>query len=205
MPILVYHFTHINNLPGMVQAGMVQCNTRMGQGKGPVVDIGHAHIKGRRDRIEVPVPPFGTVADYVPFYFAPRSPMLYAINGGRVESYKEGQDDLIYLVAYAQELEEARPCCFTNGSAAAKIVNFFNGIKENDPRLDWEILNARYWRNVEEGENRKHRRQAEFLVHDHVPLDLFKGIAVRTPAMEQRVLDIFPAVPFLASRPDWYY
>ncbi|AGW13146.1 type II toxin-antitoxin system toxin DNA ADP-ribosyl transferase DarT [Megalodesulfovibrio gigas] len=204
MPILVYHFTHIRNLPGMVQAGMVQCNTRMRQGDGPMVDIGHAHIKDRRDKIEVPVPPFGTVADYVPFYFTTRSPMLYAINGGRVPGY-QGQDDLIYLVARAHEIETVRACCFTDGNAAHSISRFHYNLEDSDPRLDWEVLQARQWANTPDDSDRKRRRQAEFLVHDHVPLDLFKGVAVRTPAMEQRVRDAFPAVPFLASRPEWYY
>ncbi|WP_390501803.1 DarT ssDNA thymidine ADP-ribosyltransferase family protein [Nocardia farcinica] len=31
----------------------------------------------------MPVDPYGTLADYTPFYFAARSPMLFAIQWGR--------------------------------------------------------------------------------------------------------------------------
>jgi len=38
------------------------------------------------------------VADYVPFYYAPRSPMMSAISNGKVSVYTSNQD-LIYLVS----------------------------------------------------------------------------------------------------------
>ena len=42
--------------------------------------IGMRHIKERRARKIVPIVPGETLADFVPFYFAPRSPMLYAMS-----------------------------------------------------------------------------------------------------------------------------
>jgi hypothetical protein len=48
------------------------------------VDIGDTSIKSRRARIEVRCRPGGKVCDYVPFYFAPRSPMLFSIQCGNV-------------------------------------------------------------------------------------------------------------------------
>lgn len=46
----------------------------------------------------VPVGPKGVPADYVPFSFAPRSPMLYVIDKGGIPEYGEGQDPLVHLV-----------------------------------------------------------------------------------------------------------
>jgi len=62
------------------------------------VGIAYQHIKDRRARKRVPAGPGGTVADYVPFYFAPRSPMLYAITRGLVPGYDGGQSSVVHLV-----------------------------------------------------------------------------------------------------------
>lgn len=52
----------------------------------------------------VRVRPGGVVADYVPFYFAPRSPMLYAIHMGNVAEYNDGIDPLVYIVTSVERL-----------------------------------------------------------------------------------------------------
>lgn len=51
------------------------------------VDVGKDNIKEGRRRRTVPIGPGGVVADYVPFYFAPRSPMLFTIDKGSVPQY----------------------------------------------------------------------------------------------------------------------
>jgi ssDNA thymidine ADP-ribosyltransferase, DarT len=42
------------------------------------------------DAPQVPLAPYGCVADYVPCYFAPRSPMLYKLHKGGVPNYSGG-------------------------------------------------------------------------------------------------------------------
>jgi len=49
-----------------------------------VADISMHSVQGHRAVKAVPVPPGGTLHDYVPFYFAPRSPMLRTLEGGNV-------------------------------------------------------------------------------------------------------------------------
>ena len=46
----------------------------------------------------VPIGPGGAVSDYVLFYFAPRSPMMYAIHRGNVPTYGELGTGIDYLV-----------------------------------------------------------------------------------------------------------
>ena len=60
----------------------------------------------------------GTLADYVPFYFAPRSPMLYTIHGGNVAGYTEGQKPVVHLVSSVDAaVALGKPWCFTDGHA----------------------------------------------------------------------------------------
>lgn len=71
MRVRIFHFTHIDNLASIIATGL-GCDSHAC----PSVDVGNHDIKQRRAERKVPVPPGGVVADYVPFYFAPRSPMI---------------------------------------------------------------------------------------------------------------------------------
>ena len=63
-------------------------------------------VQGRRAVKTVPVAPKGTLHDYVPFYFAPRSPMLMTINSGNVAGCDYRQDDIVHLVSQAQTVRD---------------------------------------------------------------------------------------------------
>lgn len=90
-PTLIFHITHVDNLPKIIEAGGLRCDRLRAQSTDAAVCIAHQHIKDRRARRAVPCAARGFVSDYVPFYFAPRSPMLYTINRGNVEGYTQGQ------------------------------------------------------------------------------------------------------------------
>ena len=84
----IFHITHIRNLQNIINDGGLWCDRVVSQRNLAHVSIAHQHIKDRRAQKNVPIPPHGVVADYVPFYFAPRSPMLYSISRGNVEGYQ---------------------------------------------------------------------------------------------------------------------
>ena len=94
VPTVVTHFTHVDNLPLMIQHGLLS-DTAGRSSNVLVVEVSNLGIKDQRRDRDVPVPPGGAVADYVPFYFAPRSPMMYSISRGNVPSYQGGTARLI--------------------------------------------------------------------------------------------------------------
>ncbi|MGF0313829.1 DarT ssDNA thymidine ADP-ribosyltransferase family protein [Rhodococcus sp. IEGM1428] len=53
------------------------------------------------------IPPGGCVADYIPLYFAPRSPMLYSLKMGNVPTFQGDTHDFVYIVT---STEVSRPC-----------------------------------------------------------------------------------------------
>lgn len=121
----IYHITHVTNLPGSIASGGLHCD-RAAQGM-KSVNIGHKHIKERRLNRQVPVGPNGTVGDYVPFYFAPRSPMLYAISCGKVEGYTAGQQQVIYLCSSTEAVNAANlQWVFTEGHGDMAYTDFFD-------------------------------------------------------------------------------
>lgn len=146
--------------------------------------------------------------DYVPFYFAPKSPMLYAIKNGRVESYDGKQDDIIYFVTRTDIIQKYnKPFVFTDGHAVLALTEFFTDLEDLD-KVDWNVMSSKYWFDNEENPDRKRRRQAEFLVHQQVELDLFLGIGVYNQRMKDIVSDILSAHSNDMSvlvRPQFFY
>ncbi len=107
MPTDIYHITHVDNLAAIVAEGGLWCDREAADRGVAKIGIAHQHIKERRARRRVPIGPGGTLDDYVPFYFAPRSPMLFSINGGFVEGYSDGQRSVIHLVSSAEVVSAA--------------------------------------------------------------------------------------------------
>ncbi|MGP0020084.1 MAG: DUF4433 domain-containing protein [Candidatus Sulfotelmatobacter sp.] len=200
----IYHITHVNNLRRIVAEGGLHCDRRAQELKS--VNIGHLHIKQRRLNREVPLGPGGTVGDYVPFYFAPRSPMLYVISRGGVEGYAEGQQPVIYLQSTAEKVDEAGlNWVFTEGHADMGYTDFFDDFRDLT-EVDWPLMKERYWHDTNDDPDRKRKRQAEFLVHQFFPWELVSYVGVYDRSVAERVSAIIgEEMPEIGIQPDWYY
>ncbi len=76
MPLPIYHITPIDNLESIIsEGGLLAYNVMLDTGIN-YTNIAYENIQYRRARIRVPCGAGGVMHDYVPFYFAPRSPML---------------------------------------------------------------------------------------------------------------------------------
>jgi hypothetical protein len=204
----IYHITHLANLPNILRDGGLWCDRIVSQQNKAHVNIAHRHIKERRAEKRVPCAPGGVLADYVPFYFAPRSPMLYTINRGNVEGYQDGQRPIVHLVSSAEAAQDADlPFVFTDGHADMDISRFFTDLNDLD-EIDWDIMAAKYWRETLEDGDRKRRRQAEFLVCQFFPFSLVEMIGVINQSIAEQVSAIFATlslIPPIQVRSTWYY
>lgn len=207
---VIMHFTHIDNLPGILAAGLrADTGVRDGRGSLLVTEAADLDIKARRRVIPVPLPPYGYVADYVPFYFAARSPMLYKLFKGSVPGYTDGQDPLIYLVATVESISAAGlRSLFSDGNCAKAITMIYDDLSQLDVVIDWPVMRARMWQDTADDPDRMRRRMAEFLVHERVPVACLAGIAVRTEPMRDRVERVLAArgteLP-VRVRQSWYF
>lgn len=171
-----------------------------------LVNISHSNIKGRRLAKPVPVGPGGTVGDYVPFYFAPLSPMLFAIFKNQVAGYTAGQQPIVYLCSSTQAVHAANcKWVFTEGHAVMDYTDFFDDFKDLG-KIDWPLMQAKYWFDSDAYPDRKRRRQAEFLVHQFLPWNLVTKIAVYDEANATVVGNILKGQPPpVAVERGWYY
>ncbi|MFC4145755.1 DUF4433 domain-containing protein [Micromonospora mangrovi] len=211
-PTLIMHFTHIENLPAILDAGRLFADALVGQRL--ATNVGAVDIKASRRVRAVPCPPGGFVAQYVPFYFAPRSPMMYRIarehQQGKVGRYPGGDDPLVYLVSSVERVHKADLAWVaSDGNCAATLTRFSPLLDDLADLVDWPLLRERVWRDTTEDPDRVRRRAAEFLVHREFPLDLLVGYAVRTPERRDQLRRVLADAgiidQYVRVRPDWYY
>ena len=170
MQILIYHITHIDNLESILsEGGLLAYNIMLLETQTNYTNIAYQNIQDRRATTDVPCGGGGVLHDYVPFYFAPRSPMLYTISRGNVENYTQGQAAVIHLVSSIENIEAEDLCfVFTDGHAVMTFTNFFDDLNYLRA-IDWDVMESRYWNDTNEDNDRKRRRQAEFLVRYFFP------------------------------------
>ena len=218
-PVRLFHITAIANLPAIFAAGALLSKNAGASAGINYQNIAHQGAQGARALRAAPNPPGGVVHDYVPFYFAPRSPMLYAINGGRVEGCAYRQGDIAHLETTVERVTEAgAPFVFYDRNATLAFAQAFTDLARlgqvawdlltEEPRLDGY---CRFWQNRSDTArytDRMERRQAEFLVRDRMPLACFTRIGVmgESQAATVRAMAFAAGIhlPAVVMR-DWYF
>jgi hypothetical protein len=204
----IYHITHIKNLTPILAQGGLFCPVRLTKEEVDHLNIAHQNIQERRALKKVPIAPFGVLHDYVPFYFAPRSPMLYTIERGNVEGYKDGQTPIIHLVSSAERVaQEKLEFVFTDGHGIMAFSQFFNTLAQLD-QVDWKVMESKYWHDTVDDNDRKRRRNAEFLVYQFFPWTLIEEIGVMNQSIADKVQQTTAEQahrPIVRIHREWYY
>ena len=206
----IYHITHIDNLPRIVSDGALLSDRRIIDRGGPAAAIGMPTIKQRRLRLPVHCDPRAHVGDYVPFYFCPRSVMLYVIHRGNHPdlTYGGGQGPIVHLQADARTVIEwagrsGRGWAISLQNAGTAYADFrctTAGLGE----LDWPAIQSNDFRQAEV----KEKKQAEFLMHYELPWELVERIGVHSGAVRDRVTAAIAAgshQPPITVQPTWYF
>lgn len=205
----IYHIAHVDRLPSIVADGCLWCDREIQQRDPPGTTIGMNSIKTRRlNELRLASHPELFVGDCVPFYFCPRSVMLYLIyqRNHRELRYLGGQGPIIHLeadlhatVAWARAQE--RRWAFTLSNAGARYFEDRSELARLG-EIDWDAVRALDWRRCKDG------KQAEFLMERSFPWHLVERIGVLSQAMYTRVLNSLPEGghrPLVEIRPEWYY
>ncbi len=154
------------------------------------VNIGDLSLIDYRKNSDACNPPGGKLADYIPFYLGPRSPMLYQIATGYEEIKKHKQSDIIYLISsYNKITEHQLPYFYSDVNARVSTANYYTSASDFN-KLDWETIYSQYWRSDETDLERKQKKQAEFLVKSQVPVSCIEYIGVFDEPAKQRVTDL---------------
>jgi len=208
----IYHFTHLGNIPAIFACGYLACDVAARSGM-TCTEVGDPEIKESRRRRPIMAEPGGQVGDYVPFYFATRSPMMYRIacdhRDSKPERYAGGDRPLVYLVSTVGAIVDAAlTWVATDGNAATATTEFSTNLQTLDAMVDWSLMTAERWNNTAEDMDRQRRRQAEFLIHRSMPTSLIRWIGTYSDhyaARTRALLQDHRLAERIIVRPDWYY
>jgi hypothetical protein len=153
----VYHFTSINNLESIISDGLLSTNLKIKNGVSHE-NIANNEIQERRKTMNVTCGPKGVVHDYVPFYFAKRTPMLLNI----VKTKNIDQIDIVFLAIPIEKILKSN-VIFSNASANTVVPPSFYDNPKDLKNLDWGIIDSWKWSYHDDDE--RHQKMAELLIH----------------------------------------
>lgn len=179
-PTRIYHITHVDNLASILNDDGLLSDAEMLARGSPQIAVGMGEIKTNRMRLPVKCHESDTVGEYVPFYFCPRSIMLYLLYMANHPglTYRDGQGPIVHLELDLERTAEWATDCgsrwaFSLANAGAAYAPFRSSLAQLG-EVAWSAVAATDFRDpkVKEG------KQAEFLVQRFVPWGLVKHIGV---------------------------
>jgi hypothetical protein len=203
---LIFRITHIRNVPWLLDNG---AHCAKADCRDPnFVQIGSPDLIGKRSNHPVRVHPFGTLGDYVPFYFTPKSVMLYNIRTGYNGITQRRMSDIAILVTSLHKLvAEKVPFLFTDRHAYlvnAEPTSDLNGLD----RLNWKVLRAHDFKKDSDNPEKFEQYQAEALVFRCLPVTALLAIACYGDEQNERLSAEVESRSLnlkVVKKPGWYF
>lgn len=206
--IYLYHITDIGNIPSMIEQGGLLCDNEIVHRRIKIHSAAYEEIKERRRHWLVEVCNGGTLADYVPMFFASRPPMLNVLRSGRVPAFTKQEDEIVHLVSSVEVIvKNDLRFCFTDGHAAMYPTSYYTRL-EDLSHVDWEVMSVRFWASTDDDPSRQQRREAEFLIWKFLPWRCILKIGCKTASVAMRLNDILKGQtqrPKINTEKYWYY
>lgn len=210
----LYHIVHVDRLRSIVADGNLWCDRelsrRTSEGIETGTTIGMGSIKQRRlNELRLSSHPELFVGDCVPFYFCPRSVMLYLLHQANHPelTYRGGQEPIVHLeadlLAVAQwAQQQGQRWAFTLSNAGAY---YFEDRCDLDDlsEINWTAVAATKWAGL-----MKEGKQAEFLLERAFPWHLVERIGVKSSTTYRLATNALTSPghrPPVEVKPEWYY
>lgn len=204
----IYHIVHVDRLSSIIEDGGLLCDAQIAQRPSNGTTIGMNHIKERRLQLPLRSYPDLFVGGCVPFYFCPRSVMLYVIHRANALElpYRGGQGPIVHLEANLRQTvtwaeEHGLRWAFTLSNAGSYYFEDRCNLVQLD-EINWHAVQAEVWSQDKED------KQAEFLIEQRFPWELVSRIGVQSKQVYYQASVAREAAahkPIVEIKPEWYY
>ncbi len=206
---------HVDRLPSIIASNGLYSDAEMYNYAGRGTTIGMNDIKARRlDHLRLQSHPDLHVGECVPFYFCPRSIMLYMIHRANHPEllYRGGQAPIVHLESdFHASVNWARAnnrrWAFTLSNAGSHYFEDRNDLQRLH-EIDWDAVVTNKWSGAGIPTSVKEGKQAEFLVEKNFPWGLVERVGVMGQATyleAEKVLAVSSHKPQLEVKSVWYY
>ena len=197
-----FRITHIDNIAYIEKCGLTRSISPLrdpsyiGIGDRQVINIRSCRFINKHQ-----------LSDYIPFYFGPRSPMLYVIQHGYNGVQLVAAEDIVYCVIRLEDLvDNDIDCVFTDGHALSALTSFYPKEKLAliDNYVKIEDVFSTQW-NIDNDIDLKRRKEAELLVNNDLGVQYIKGYVVYNEAAMERLISIGVASEKIVVRQNYYF
>lgn len=197
-----FRLTHLDNIQHIMTNGLVRDSSPLRNAN--YVPIGDRQVIRIRKEREFSG---HHLSDYLPFYFGPRSPMLYVIQHGFNGVSKVEPEKIVYCVVRIDDIIKSDvDCIFTDGHALSSLTNYYKKkeLVNLDQIVKYEDVYSTFW-NIETDLDLKRRKEAELLIDGDLPIQYLRGLVVYNEKAKEHLVSIGVAKELIVVMPGYYF
>ena len=200
-----FRLIHIDNIPHILKNGIVKADSPNANPN--YVPIGDQLVIEKRKNRRLSLSSWQNIGDFIPFYFGPRSPMLYVIQHGYNGVRRIEAEDIVYCVIRLDDIiKDKIDCYFTDGHVLNSLTQVFpaESLNRIESYVKYSDVYAHRW-DDEEDLDLKRRKEAELLLKNDLPVQYVKGFVVYNEEARQRLCSMGVDEKMVAVRPTFYF
>jgi len=200
-----FRLVHIDNIPHILEHGLVRSDSPNANPN--YVPIGDQLVIEKRKNKLLDTSSWKKIGDFIPFYFGPRSPMLYVIQHGYNGVRRIEAEKIVYCVIRIDDIiRDNIECYFSDGHVLSGLTQVFQGSLLNrvDEFLQYNEVFAYRW-DDDENLDLKRRKEAELLLKNDLPLQYIKGFVVYNIEAKQLLLSMGVGENKVVVKPNFYF
>ncbi len=196
-----YRITHISNIENILKVGIVKPSSPNANPN--FISIGDTTVIATR--LTKRLSDGSIIGDYIPFYFGPRTPMLYVIQNGLNNVKQQNPSDIVYCVISLQDIINSKiDCVFTDGHALDKISRVYpcSQLSQIDQIINYDSVYATFWNTAPD---LKRKKEAELLLKNDLPAVFIKYYLVYNEVAQNTLLKLGIEAKKIRIAPHFYF
>ena len=198
--------THIRNIPHILSHGIVHKDSPNAYPN--YISIGDDTLINVRNEQLIPGTEYH-IGDFIPFYFGPRTPMLYSIQHGNEHVTKRHPEEIVYcIISISDVIKNDLHGFFTDGHARSAMTTFYPNSRL--PELDTLVKRKDVYENSwgtcydNTGET-KRKKSAELLLLEDVPVQMLHWFVTYNEEAKMELIEAGIEADKIYILPDYYF
>lgn len=197
---------HIKNIPHILVHGITHRNSD--QADKNYISIGDSSLIVSRSEWKIPSTDYN-LGDFIPFYFGPRTPMLYEIQHGFNNVERREPQEIVYCIISLQDvIDNSLEGFFTDGHAKNAMTTFYSNEHLGDishlvSRKD--VFERNWGPQYDNTGETKRKKSAELLLKNDLASKYIKWFAVYNKEAESTLISYGVDQKKILVRQDFYF